>query len=49
MENLNWLFFAYGLGWVLILFYLFSISRAESALRRKIGELQEIIDQRWKK
>jgi CcmD family protein len=49
MENLNWLFYAYGIGWGLILIYLYNISRKESSLRRKISDLQETIEARWKK
>jgi CcmD family protein len=48
MKNLNWLFYAYGIGWLIIFGYLFQISRKESALRRKVGELRESIEERWK-
>jgi len=48
MENLNWLFWAYAAGWLLIFAFLFRISWKERALRRKISELQETIEDRWK-
>jgi CcmD family protein len=47
MENLSWLFYAYGVGWLVILGYLFQISLKERSLRRKIGQLAETIEQRW--
>ena len=37
------------LGWLLIFGYLFSIAQKERGLRKKISELQEAIDDRWKK
>ena len=49
MENLNWLFYAYGIGWLLVLAYLFQISRKERSLRKKVAELQEMIEERWRK
>lgn len=49
MENLNWLFYAYGIGWLVIFAYLFQISRKEKKLRQRIAELQEIIEERWRK
>jgi hypothetical protein len=49
MENLSWLFWAYAIGWAIIFVYLFQISRREMALRRKIAELQAIVEERWKK
>jgi len=48
MENLNWLFYAYGAGWLVIFAYLFQLSRKEGALRKNIGALQETIEERWK-
>ena len=49
MENLNWLFWAYAIGWAIIFIYLFQISRREMTLRRKIADLQAIVEERWKK
>ncbi|HUI57170.1 MAG TPA: CcmD family protein [Bryobacteraceae bacterium] len=49
MENLNWLFYAYGIGWLVIFGYLFQISRKEHSLRKRIADLQEMIEDRWKK
>jgi len=49
MENLSWLFWAYAIGWALIFGYLFQISRRELALRRKIADLQAIVEEQWKK
>jgi hypothetical protein len=49
MENLNWLFWAYAIGWGIIFVYLFQISRREMTLRRKIADLQAIVEERWKK
>jgi CcmD family protein len=49
MENLSWLFWAYGAGWLLMFAFLFRISQKERTLRKKISELQETIDERWKK
>jgi hypothetical protein len=48
MENLNWLFWAYAAGWLLMFAFLFSISQKERTLRRKIAELQESMEERWK-
>ena len=48
MENLNWLFWGYAAGWLLIFAFLFRISAKESSLRRKVAELQETIEDRWK-
>jgi CcmD family protein len=49
MENLNWLFWGYAAGWLLIFGYLFLIAQKERGLRKKISELQETIEERWKK
>jgi CcmD family protein len=48
MENLSWLFWGYAAGWLLIFAFLFRISQKELTLRRKISELQETIEERWK-
>ena len=49
MENLNWLFYAYGIGWLLIFLYLFQLGRREHNLRQKVSELQTLVEERWKK
>ena len=49
MENLNWLFYAYGIGIGLLFVYIFQISRREQALRRRISALQDTVDEHWKK
>lgn len=49
MENLNWLFYAYGIGFVVLFLYMFQISRKEQALRRRITELQATVEEHWKK
>ena len=48
MENLSWLFWGYAVAWLLIFGYLFRIAQKERTLRRKIAELQETIEDRWK-
>jgi CcmD family protein len=48
MENLSWLFWGYAVAWLLIFGYLFWIAQKERTLRRKIAELQETIEDRWK-
>jgi CcmD family protein len=49
MENLNWLFWGYAAGFLLIFGYLFWIAAKERSLRKKILELQETVEDRWKK
>jgi CcmD family protein len=49
LENLNWLFYAYGIGWLLIFLYLFQLGRREHNLRQKVSELQTLVEERWKK
>jgi CcmD family protein len=49
MDNLTWLFWAYAIGWTLIFVYLIQIGRRESTLRRKVTELQALMDEKWKK
>jgi CcmD family protein len=46
--NLNWLFWGYAAGWLLIFGYLFGISAKERRLRRKVSELQEAMEERWR-
>jgi CcmD family protein len=49
MDNLTWLFWAYAIGWTLIWVYLIQIGRRESTLRRKVTDLQALMDEKWKK
>lgn len=49
VRNLGWLFGAYGIGWLILFGYLFQISQKETKLRHRIAELQETIEDRWKK
>ena len=49
MDNLNWLFWGYAVGWTLIFVYLIQIGRRESTLRRKVTDLQALMDEKWKK
>ncbi len=49
MDNLNWLFWGYAIGWTLIFVYLIQIGRRESTLRRKVADLQALMDEKWKK
>ena len=48
MKNLIWLFRGYTAGWLIIFAFLFRISQKERTLRKKISELQETIEDRWK-
>ena len=49
MDNLNWLFWAYAIGWTLIFVYLIQIGRREGTLRRKVADLQAMMEEKWKK
>jgi hypothetical protein len=49
MENLQWLFYAYGIGIGLLFVYVFQISRRELSLRRRIAGLQATVEEHWKK
>ncbi len=49
MDNLNWLFWGYAVGWTLIFVYLIRMGRRESTLRRKVEDLQALMDEKWKK
>ena len=48
-SQLPYLFWGYTAGWLIIFGYLFLIAQKEKSLRRKISELQETIEERWKK
>jgi CcmD family protein len=49
MDNLNWLFWGYAVGWTLIFIYIVRISQRESTLRRKVEDLQAMMEEKWKK
>lgn len=40
VRNLSYLFFAFGVIWLLLFLYLYSISRRERDLKREIDELK---------
>jgi CcmD family protein len=42
VRNLSFLFFAYGIIWLLLFLYLWSISRRERDLRREVEELKKL-------
>jgi len=44
--NLSWLFWAYGVGWVLIFGYLFWLSRREQSLRSRLARLRELLEKK---
>jgi CcmD family protein len=46
--QLSFLFWGYTVGWLLIFGYLFWISQKERSLRKKVSELQEAMEERWK-
>jgi CcmD family protein len=41
--NLSWLGAAFAIGWLIIFLYLFWISRRESAVRRRVAALEELL------
>lgn len=43
MENLNFLFAAYTAVWVLLFFYIMTLSRRNRSLERDIEELRELL------
>jgi hypothetical protein len=49
MENLSWLFYAYGIGIGVLFAYVFQISRREQTLRRRMADLQATVEEHWKK
>jgi CcmD family protein len=49
VEHLPWLFCAFGIAFLLIFGYLYQISQKEKTLRRRIAEMQEMMEERWKK
>jgi len=46
--QLSFLFWGYAIGWLLIFGYLFWIAQKEKTLRKKVAELQEAMEERWK-
>lgn len=46
IENLPWLFAAFAIGWAILFFYLYWISKRERTLRRKVAELESRLDDR---
>jgi len=47
-SQLSFLFWGYAAAWLLIFGYLFSIAQKEKTLRKKVSELQEAMEERWK-
>jgi CcmD family protein len=47
-KQLGFLLWGYAAGWLLIFGYLFWIAQKERGLRRKIAELHEEMEERWK-
>lgn len=48
-ENLSWLFGAFAIGWALIFGYLFWMSNREKELRRKLADLQALVEEQPKR
>ncbi|HVO25771.1 MAG TPA: CcmD family protein [Candidatus Margulisiibacteriota bacterium] len=46
MANLNFLFAAYAAVWVLLFFYILSLSRRNRSLDKEIEELRELLQRR---
>jgi len=46
MTNLNFLFAAYAAVWVLLFFYIVSLSRRNRSLDKEIEELRELLQRR---
>jgi CcmD family protein len=46
MTNLNFLFAAYAAVWVLLFFYILSLSRRNRSLDKEIEELRELLQRR---
>jgi hypothetical protein len=49
VEHLPWLFFAFALALLLIFGYLYQLGQKEKALRHRMAELQEMLEEHWKK
>lgn len=41
VRNLSYLFFAFGIIWILLFLYLFSLSRRGRELQRQVDELKQ--------
>lgn len=46
MTNLNFLFAAYTAVWVLLFFYILSLSRRNRSLNKEIEELRDLLQRR---
>jgi CcmD family protein len=46
MDNLNFLFAAYTAVWVLLFFYIMTLSRRNRSLENEIAELRELLQKR---
>ena len=44
IRNLSYLFFGYTVIWVIILGYMFTLSRREQSLRNEIDELKQTVE-----
>jgi CcmD family protein len=42
--NLEWLFAAFAVAWIVIFSYLFHISRKERALRRRVKAIEDLLE-----
>jgi hypothetical protein len=42
-ENLLWLAGAFAVGWAIVFFYLFRISRSELEVRRRVTALEQLL------
>ncbi len=49
IRNLSFLFYGYTVIWVIIMVYVFSLSRRESNLRDEMNELKKSIDEHGEK
>jgi CcmD family protein len=45
MQNINYFFAAYVIVWIVLFFYLFSITRREKKIQRELMELNRLISQ----
>ncbi len=48
-ENFKWLWYAFSAAWVLVVAYLFSLSRRESKLRDELESLKLMIQEKRQK
>jgi CcmD family protein len=47
-KQFNYLLAGFVAGWALIFGYLFWIAQKERILRKKVSELQDAVEERWK-